>query len=111
VKMIFKPMRRAAYYACTGQRHSLPAASLSVNRTQGGPMLPSTSDYSPKDRRVDVSFPAQAPSLSLSNITAPTKRAGSGDAKWAKGYSQGAELGRQMASARGLNVSQEQGEQ
>jgi hypothetical protein len=76
-------------------------------------MLPSTRDYSSSDRRVNANLSAHMdPGLSaaLSQITAqaPTNRAGSGDAKWAKGYSQGAELGRQMAAARGLDVSKGQ---
>jgi hypothetical protein len=72
-------------------------------------MLPSTRDYSSSDRRVNANLSAHRhPGVSeaLSQVTAqaPTSRAGSGDAKWAKGYSQGVELGRQMAAARGLNV-------
>jgi hypothetical protein len=78
--------------------------------------IPRTSyNYGPIERRVDVSFTAHRyPGLSegLAKVTlqAPTNRAGSGDAKWAKGYAEGAQLGRQMAAARGHNVSK-QGEQ
>jgi hypothetical protein len=76
-------------------------------------MIPTSYDYGPKDRRLDVTVPASRSGLSeaLSQVTAqaPTSRARSGDAKWAKGYAEGVELGRQMAAARGHNVS-EQGE-
>jgi hypothetical protein len=75
--------------------------------------IPRTSyNYGPTDRSVDVSFPAQGSGLSeaLSKVTpqAPTTRARSGDAKWAKAYAEGAELGRQYAAARGHNVSKGQ---
>jgi hypothetical protein len=59
-------------------------------------MIPSSYNYGPLDRGVDVTTPQ-----------ASTSRPRSGDAKWDKAYSQGAERGRQMAAARG-NVSKGQ---